>query len=166
MFRMLKAKQVADYLPLLKDPNELEARSDEENKVWIHNHFMKLFREPDEIRKEQDPYIERIKQVKKQVISTYQAKTLERPLTKEELESAIDLLKNKKSLGKDGLPAEFFKTFKDVLFQPLLDVWQEATKYNALSILLNEGIIKLIHKKEEKENINNWTPITIMLNCA
>ena len=81
---MLKAKQkVADYLPLLKDQNGLEARSDEENKLWIHNHFMKLFQEPDKLRKEQDPYIERIKQVRKQVISANQAKTLERPLTKE-----------------------------------------------------------------------------------
>ena len=82
MFQMLKAKQVANYLPLLKYQNGLEASSDDENKIWIHNHFKKLFQEPDEISKEQDPYIERIKQVRKKVIPTDQAKTLERPLTK------------------------------------------------------------------------------------
>ena len=80
---------------------------------------------------------------------------LEQPLTKEELGEAIDKLKNKKSLGKDGLPAEFFKTFKDMLIQPLLDVWMEATKFQALPIFLNKGVIKLIHKHKEKENIKN-----------
>ena len=109
MFQMLKSKQVADYLLLLKDQNWLETSSNNESKVWIHNHFMKLFQEPEEIKKEQDPYLERIKQVRKQVISANQAKTLESPLTKEELESAIDLLKNNKSPGKDALPVEFFK---------------------------------------------------------
>ena len=100
---VLKEKQVADYLPLLKDQNGIAASSDHENKVW--NHFCKLFQEPEEVRKEQEPYIERIKQVKNQVISADQAKTLKRSMTKEELESAIDLLKNKKSPRKDGLRA-------------------------------------------------------------
>ena len=94
-----------------------------------------------------------------------QEKVLEQALSKEELEEAIDKLKNKKSPGKDGLPAEFFKSFKDILIQPLLDVWAEATKFQALPIFLNEGVIKLIHKHEAKENIKNWRPIT-MLNSA
>ena len=123
----------------------------------------KLFQEPDEIKNEQDPFIDEIMLVRKQVIPREQARLLDSPLSKEELELAIDLWKNKKSPGKDGLPSKFFKTFKDILIQPLsIDVWNEATKYEALPIFLNEGIIKLIHKKEEKKNINNWRPITIL----
>ena len=94
-----------------------------------------------------------------------QRKKLEIALSKEEIGEAIDKLKNKKSPGKDGLPAEFYKTFKELLIQPLLDVWIEATHFQALPTFLNEGVIKLIHKQEEKENIKNWRPIT-MLNCA
>ena len=44
-------------------------------------------------------------------------------------------------------------------------MWIEATKFSALPLFLNEGVIKLIHKKEEKELISNWRPIT-MLNSA
>ena len=80
------------------------------------------------------------------MLSESQAKRLELSLSKEELGEAIDKLKNKKSPGKDGLPAEFYKTFKNILIQPLLEVWTEATKFQALPIFLNEGIIKLIHK--------------------
>ena len=69
MFQILKAKQVTNFLPLLKDQNGIEASLDDENKAWIHNHFKKIFQEPEEIKKEQDPYIKRIKQVRKQVIS-------------------------------------------------------------------------------------------------
>ena len=80
---------------------------------------------------------------------------MEQSLSKEEIGKAIDKLKNKNSQGKDGLPAEFFKSFENILIQPLLDVWVEATKFQALPIFLNKGVIKLIHKQEEKENIEN-----------
>ena len=71
---------------------------------------------------------------------------LELTLSKDELGEAIDKLKNKKSPRKNGLFSEFFKTFKDILIKPLLDVWIEATQFQALPTFLNEGVIKLIHK--------------------
>ena len=84
-----------------------------------------------------------------------QRKKLEIALSKEEIGEAIDKLKNKKSPGKDGLPVEFYKAFKELLIQPLLHEWIEATHFQALPTFLNEGVIKLIHKQEEKENIKN-----------
>ena len=80
---------------------------------------------------------------------------LEQPLSKEELWASIDVLKNKKLSGKDGLPIEFFKAFKDILIQPLLDMWIEATEVQVLPLFLNERVIKLIHKHKEKESIKN-----------
>lgn len=60
---------------------------------------------------------------------------------------------------------EFFKTFKNTLIEPLLEIWKEAIVYEALPRTFNIGIIKLIHKKEDKYIISNWRPITL-LNCA
>ena len=74
-------------------------------------------------------------------------------------------LKEKKSPCKDGLPAKFFFTFKECPIHPLLEVWREAIRFKALPLPINGGIIKLIHKKEEKDIISNWSPITL-LNCA
>ena len=41
---MLKAKQVTYFLAHLKDQKGLVASSDDENKVWIHNHLRTFFR--------------------------------------------------------------------------------------------------------------------------
>ena len=102
---------------------------EEENKEWIWSYFQQLFQEPEEIQEEQEENIAKIKQAWRQVLSETQEKMLEQPLSKEELGEAIDKLKNKKSPSKDGLPTEFYKTFKDTLIQPLLDAWTEATKF-------------------------------------
>ena len=40
------------------------------------------------------------------------------------------------------------------MIQPLLDVWIEATKFQALPILLNKGVIKLIDKQELETDHN------------
>ena len=55
-------------------------------------------------------------------------------------------------------------TFKNILIGPLMEVWKEGVWFKALPIPINAIIVKLIHKKEEKE-ILNWRPITL-LNCA
>ena len=43
IFQMRKVKQVADYITLLKNQQGIEASSEKENKVYIHNQYMKLF---------------------------------------------------------------------------------------------------------------------------
>lgn len=47
-----------------------------------------------------------------------------------------------------------------------VEVWQEAISFGRLPSTINEGFIKLVHKKEEKEKLtNNPSPIT-MVKCA
>ena len=46
-----------------------------------------------------------------------------------------------------------------------MEVWTKALSLKALPITISVGIIKLIHKKGEKETIKNKSPIT-MLNCS
>ena len=155
MFQMLKVKQSSELIPLLRDQQGILVHSKDENKEWIRSYYQQLFQEPEENKEEQEENIGRIKQARKQVLLESQRKMLEIPLSKEEIGEAIDKLKNKKLPGKDGLPAEFFKTFKEILIQPLLDVWIEATTFKALLLSLIEGIIKFIHKKWGKEIISN-----------
>ena len=80
---------------------------------------------------------------------------MDKNLTKLEIEEAIDSIKAGKSPGLDGLPAEFFQTFKELLVTPLLSVWNEATLHQALPYSLNTGVIKLIHKRGPKNKISN-----------
>ena len=76
-----------------------------------------------------------IKKVRQPTISNDQASLIEKPLSKEELAMAIDLLKNKKSPSKDGVPAEFSQTFKDILLQPLMEVWTKASPFKTRLVI-------------------------------
>lgn len=122
MFQMLKAKQAADYIPLLQISEGKIAQLEEENKGWIFQHFKQPFSDNNVKSDKQKDSIEKIKMIRRKVLSNEQEETLNRNITKEELYQAIDLLKDKKLPGKDGPPIEFFKTFKDILLQPMLEV--------------------------------------------
>ena len=106
-----------------------------------------------------------VEKCRRKLVSPHHSQWLDLEITADEISNAINQLKSKKSPGKDGPPAEFFSAFKDCLIHPLLEVWREAIRFKALLLPINEGIIKLIHKKEEKDIISNWRPITL-LNCA
>ncbi|MCO5576231.1 hypothetical protein L7F22_030040 [Adiantum nelumboides] len=165
MFRMLTAKHAADFIPFMKDKTGNEVSSDKENQRLIANHFWDLLTDNLVLKEDQDRASNKVKMCRPKTIPPIQSLWLEQELSAEEISRAIDILPIRKSPGKDGLPSEFFKTFKECLIGPLVAVWREAISFEALPLPINEGIIKLIHKKEEKNIITNWRPITL-LNCA
>ena len=88
-----------------------------------------------------------VKMCRKNSILPHHSKWIDLDITADELSNAIDQLKSKKSPSKDGLLEEFFFTFKECLIQALVEVWREVIRFKALLLPINEGIIKLIHKK-------------------
>lgn len=99
--------------------------------------------------------MEKCAKARSPTVPPYLAKELESPMTPKEVEIAIAGLKNGKSPGLDGLPSEFYKMFKDYMIQPLMKVWEEALIFQALPCSINTRVIKLIHKRGEKEDLSN-----------
>ena len=56
-----------------------------------------------------------------------EAETLNRPITRAEVQAAINTLPTKKSRGPDGLTAEFYQTYKEELV-PFLKLFQKNQK--------------------------------------
>ena len=84
-------------------------------------------------------------------------------LTDEELFQAIRLFKKNRSPGIDGIPIEFYDTFWHLLskvFHKLAnDIYQNGLLPEAQQRI---SIIALIHKKDDKELLNNWRPISLL----
>jgi hypothetical protein len=87
---------------------------------------------------------------------------LEAPITLKEINRAIDALATGKSPGPEGLPAEFYKIFKNFLAPYILNMIKEATTIHKLHPSSIQGDISLLFKKGDHREIRNYRPITLL----
>ena len=144
--------------------NGQQASIHESNKQILADYFQRIFQENNQNNEAKTFAMESIRAARNKIVPDQVASLLEQDISRNEIKHAISTLKDKKSLGEDGLPADFFQTFIDLLIDPILQVWHESIKHGALPSTINEGLIKLIHKKGPKEDIGNWTPLTMLNN--
>lgn len=86
---------------------------------------------------------------------------LDSDISDQEIMSAISNLKNDTCPGLDGLISELFKKFK-VQFTTILQwLWGESLNCSELPQSIRSGVIALIFKKGDPENLKNWRPITM-----
>ena len=78
-----------------------------------------------------------------------------------ECEEAVLNLKDNKSPGIDGIPNEFYKTFwndiKNILYSCLLYTFETGK----ISFTQRLSILSLLHKKGERDKIQNYRPISL-----
>ena len=83
------------------------------------------------------------------------------PLSIEELQKATNELNNGKSPGYTGISVEFYKQFPEIL-EGLLLVWKDGLEKGITPNSFQLGIINLIFKKGDQEEITNYRPITLL----
>lgn len=86
----------------------------------------------------------------------------DRPISIEEMGRALKSLPAGKAPGIDGLPAEFLKLFWHELKDDLLQVLRSCFDNGCLSESMRMSIITLIYKKDSRENIKNYRPISLL----
>ena len=79
-----------------------------------------------------------------------------------ELDKCLRSFKKGKSPGHDGLPLEFYLTFWDILAHDLLTVFRDFERLDRLPDSFRIGIVSLLHKKDDKTDIKNYRPITLL----
>lgn len=96
-------------------------------------------------------------------ISLDHREDLERPLSQEELKTALTKLNRGKCPGTDGLSVEFYLRFWSLLERPFLRCLESAITTGRLTTEQRRGVINLIPKKDaDRSNISNWRPITLL----
>ena len=88
--------------------------------------------------------------------------TVEGEITLDELFTAIKSFANSKSPGCDGLTAEFYQTFFNVIGTDLVEVINDGFNRGELSLPMRRGVIVLIWKGDDKRLLKNWRPISLL----
>ena len=83
-------------------------------------------------------------------------------ITSLECKEALKDMKKGKSPGIDGIPAEFYVTFWDIIEAHILDTYNEAFACQELSCSQNLAVLTLLHKKGDKTNLQNYRPISLL----
>ena len=84
-------------------------------------------------------------------------------LTKEDIITAINEMKNSSSCPKNEIPSIIFKTYKDVLWEPLLKFWTKSFDTGEIPQQYKKQTIIPIPKTDPKTNPENFRPIAITL---
>ncbi|CAI5469629.1 unnamed protein product [Closterium sp. Yama58-4] len=82
--------------------------------------------------------------------------------TEAEVKQAFKALADGKSPGKDGLPKELFERHWDVLGDEFLRLAQSFSGSASIPASIKEAVTILLHKKGEKDNLDNYRPITLL----
>ena len=86
----------------------------------------------------------------------------EGPLTLAEATEALRRANRNKSPGADGLSVEFYSHFWDSLGEVLVAVFNQGLQNGELPDSMKASITRLVHKKDDKRNLKNWRPISLL----
>ena len=79
-----------------------------------------------------------------------------------EVYDAISQMELNKAPGPDGFPAEFYKTFWEVIRDDLMALFVQLKQGNLSLFKLNFGVITLLPKKENVVQIQQYRPICLL----
>lgn len=98
-------------------------------------------------------------------ISNDEKTVCDSPITISEVKEAILHLKSNKSPGSDGITAEFYKLYSELVSPFLLQVFIEGLNCSELPVSMKQGVICLIPKpKKDTLLLDNWRPISLLNN--
>ena len=83
-------------------------------------------------------------------------------ITLSEIGAALDSLNGDSSAGSDGLSVPFYKVFWYKINHILLKTFNQAIQKGELSSSQKRGIITLLHKGDNRKNLSNWRPISLL----
>ena len=97
------------------------------------------------------------------VVSEAQLRYLNTDITLSECYTSLKEMKNGKTPGSDGLPAEFYKHFWETLAPILQDLYIECMDKKKLNKTARHGLISLIPKGDKDTRyLKNWRPLTLL----
>ena len=96
-------------------------------------------------------------------LDNLQSESIDGPLTYTEIHMALKQMKNYKTPGIDGFPAEFFKVFWKQLGMLILKALNNSFEKGTLSTSLRQCLVVCLPKKgKQRQFIKNWRPLSMI----
>lgn len=95
-------------------------------------------------------------------LSDEQSKRIDSGLQLKELSEAVQKLSTGKAPGLDGLPAEFYKQFWNLLKDDLYEVFNNCNQQHELPTSCKRAVLSLLPKKGDLGLLKNWRPVAVL----
>ena len=156
---MEKSKQARNAINVLRNENKEEVTNQGDILKSMTDFYNKLYGTVNSQNEDIDDYLANIDIEEKLDVS--QQESLEKEPTIEEIETAMDKIKEKKSPGIDGIPIELYKTFWQLLKTPYTDMVKECFNKGILPVTTRTSVLSLIYKKGDKKELKNYRPLSL-----
>ena len=142
---------------LFKDSQHSSTTSDPAEILKLqHNFYQELY-------KHDDMVVFEINDPPPNVISEEMSNSMAEKISKEEVATAVKLLKNQKCPGPDGIPVDFYKVFWSKIAELFFQVIEDCKEDKEMHQSATRGILNLIPKKDRDTRIlKNLRPITLL----
>ncbi|KAJ4437547.1 hypothetical protein ANN_17692 [Periplaneta americana] len=121
-------------------------------------HFTQLFATKQVNNDEQDKVLDYVTSS----LSDEEASSLTQPITSEEILLALKTASSKSAPGPDGIGYNFYKIYWNIIKEPLTKLFNELLHATRQPMGFNEGIIILIPKLSQAQNIQDYRLITLL----
>lgn len=145
-------------ISLLRDNKGKHIMNQQQIRKHVHKFYSKLY-DVKVKRHDLKKYFENLQNPK---LTEDLAKVCEGRLTEKECQQAVFEFEKNKTPGSDGLNIEFYQFFWTEIKVLLVCSLNEGFQKNELSNTQRQAIIKLLYKKGDKSDLENWRPISLL----
>eukprot|EP00122_Pirum_gemmata_P016138 Pgem_evm1s15081 len=134
----------------------------EEMMEKVDKFYYELFSKNPNIKKEKfkEKYKQDFNRIKK--LTKIQKESLSKNITEDEIFKNLNNMNGDKAPGIDGIPAKVYQVFWDILKEFLIPLITNIFENKEVSDEFGVGIVILIFKKGDRNNIANYRPITLL----
>jgi exonuclease III len=172
IFLSVAKKTNKGKLSVIKDQGGADFNSEQDRTEHIVSYYEKLYKKPaDElmshsgcIREFLGEDIMNSELVKNSILTGQESENLERPLTIEELDNAAKQGNPSSAPGADGFSMPLLRFCWEFLRHPVFKYTVECLRKGRMTDNFRGASIRLIPKKNDKSDIKNWRPISLLSN--
>lgn len=100
-------------------------------------------------------------QVKDKLVES-KVEACEASIQYKEVEEVVKALRSECSTGIDGISNEFYKRYWHLIGRDFVEVITEIEQTGQLASMQNLGVITLLYKAGDRNELSNWRPITVL----